>query len=91
MQIPTDKIIAAVKETGSLTIPHFGKVEVKEYKSESFSSVVTEIDQAVEKKLKEDLADILPNIPFIGEEFGGDRDSETFWLSDPIDGTGCFV
>lgn len=27
----------------------------------------------------------------MGEEFGGDRKSETFWLSDPIDGTGHFI
>jgi myo-inositol-1(or 4)-monophosphatase len=66
-------------------------VSAKEYKSISAASAVTEIDWLVEQKLKASLAKIMPMIPFVGEEFGGDRDSGTFWLSDPIDGTGHFI
>jgi len=91
MNIPKKEIIDAVRSTRSLTLPHFGNITVKEYKSESSTDAVTEIDQAVEKKLKEDLFKILPDVPFVGEEFGGDRESETLWLSDPIDGTGHFI
>lgn len=91
MNIPIEEIIKAVRSTRDLTLPHFGNIAVKEYKSESSTDAVTEIDRAVEKKLEEDLAKILPDIPFVGEEFGGDRESETFWLSDPIDGTGHFI
>ncbi len=91
MELPTKDIIDAVKKTRDLTLPHFGNIEVKEYKSASSTDAVTEIDQRVEQQLKEDLATLLPDVPFVGEEFGGDRDGETFWLSDPIDGTGHFI
>lgn len=91
MDIPKEEIIKAVRSTRDLTLPHFGNVSPKEYKNESPASAVTEIDQQVEQKLKVDLAKIMPEVPFVGEEFGGDRDNGTFWLSDPIDGTGHFI
>ena len=91
MKIPKDEIIKIVRATRALTLPHFGNIAVKEYKSASFTDAVTLIDQAVEKKLEEDLAVLLPSIPFVGEEYGGDRESETFWLCDPIDATGHYI
>ncbi len=91
MNIPKEEIIKAVRATRELTLPHFGNIAIKEYKSESSVDAVTEIDQAVEKKIKKDLSEILPDISFVGEEFGGNRESETFWLNDPIDGTGHFI
>lgn len=91
MHIPTAEIIKIVRATRKLTLPNFGKVEAKEFKSDSPASAVTEIDQVVENRLKEDLAALLPDIPFVGEEYGGDRASETFWLSDPIDGTSHYI
>jgi myo-inositol-1(or 4)-monophosphatase len=91
MNIPAKEIITIIKATRDLTLPHFGNIEVKAYKSASARDAVTEIDQAVETQLKADLKKILPEIPFVGEEFGGDRESDTFWLVDPIDATGHFI
>lgn len=91
MEIPTKDIISTVRKTRDLTLPHFGNIEVKTYKGTSATDVVTEIDLQVEQQLKTDLAKIFPDVPFVGEEFGGERESETFWLSDPIDGTAHFI
>jgi len=91
MNIPKEEIIEVVRATRKLTLPNYGNVSAKEYKNETPASAVTEIDQQVEQQLKAGLVKIMPRVPFVGEEFGGDRDSETFWLSDPIDGTGHFI
>jgi myo-inositol-1(or 4)-monophosphatase len=48
---------------------------------------VTEIDIEVEKRMSQMLAQEFPEISFVGEESGGDRTAEKFWLMDPIDGT----
>lgn len=85
------KVIDAVRETRSLTLPYFGNVEVKTFKSSDAHDAVTQIDQDVELFLKERLATITPEIAFVGEEFGGDRSAERFWILDPIDGTGCYL
>ncbi len=91
MEIKTKEIIEIVRSTRDLTLPHFGNIEVKEYKSASATDAVTEIDQAVEKYLKTELAKIVPEASFVGEEYGGDRTSTMFWLIDPIDGTGHYI
>lgn len=49
-------------------------------------SVVTEVDQQVEKLLKKKLLQILPGSGFIGEETPVDV-QEYNWIVDPIDGT----
>lgn len=49
--------------------------------------VVTQSDILVEETLKNALASVYPDIPFVGEETGGDYTNEEFWLVDPIDGT----
>ena len=91
MEIKTQEIINIVRSTRSLSLPHFGKIEAKEYKSGSSTDAVTEIDQQVEKFLATELAKIMPEVSFVGEEFGGDRESSSFWLVDPIDGTGHYI
>ena len=91
MEIKTQEIIKAIRSTREISLPRFGNIEVKEYKSAFAVDAVTEVDQQVEKHLKAELAKVMPEVSFVGEEFGGDRDSECFWLVDPIDGTGHYI
>jgi myo-inositol-1(or 4)-monophosphatase len=72
-------------------LPHYGNVEDKGYKSDNTVDVVTQIDQDIEEYLKAELYKIMPEVAFVGEEFGGDRSSGKFWLVDPIDGTGHYI
>ena len=56
------------------------------------ASPVTEIDRAVETRLREMIAARFPDHGVMGEEFGGDRlDAEHVWVLDPVDGTKAFM
>ena len=56
------------------------------------ASPVTEIDRAVEVRLREMIAARYPGHGVIGEEFGDDRgDAEHVWVLDPVDGTKAFM
>lgn len=56
------------------------------------ASPVTEIDRAVEMRLRELIAARHPEHGIIGEEFGDDRrDAEHVWVLDPVDGTKAFI
>lgn len=48
---------------------------------------VTESDLRIEAAVRLFLSKETPEIPFLGEEGGGDSGSGTFWALDPIDGT----
>jgi myo-inositol-1(or 4)-monophosphatase len=52
---------------------------------------VTEVDLASEDAVAELLAQSTPEIPFRGEEGGGDASAERSWVVDPLDGTTNFV
>jgi len=55
------------------------------------STVVTEIDQSIERQITDALLAEYPDIGIHGEEFGKQGNAETYWLIDPIDGTENFV
>jgi histidinol-phosphatase len=54
-------------------------------------SPVTDVDQAVERALRERLATSRPGHAVLGEEYGASGHSEWCWYLDPIDGTRNFV
>ncbi|WP_022890534.1 inositol monophosphatase family protein [Agromyces italicus] len=52
---------------------------------------VTEADLAVERALRERLAEARPADSILGEEFGTEGDAVRQWIIDPIDGTSNFM
>lgn len=74
-----------------MLLPHYGRAEFSEKRSGRRFELVTELDTRVEDFLEDALARRYPDIAFVGEERGGDKDAERFWLVDPIDGTAHFV
>src|ERR1700753_729098 len=54
-------------------------------------SPVTDVDQAVERALRERSAQTWPGPAILGEEYGPDGEGEWCWSLDPIDGTSRFV
>ena len=54
-------------------------------------SPVTTVDQAVERALRDRLAQQRPDHAILGEEYGRTGTSEWCWYLDPIDGTSRFV
>ena len=53
--------------------------------------LVTELDVACERVIREVLARHTPDIPVLGEEGGGATSARTRWVVDPLDGTTNFV
>ena len=86
-----DSVLPIVQRTRDMLMPFYGNIEVLEYKSESAHDAVTRLDRGVETFLAEELKKIDPTAGFAGEEFGGDRTADRFWLCDPIDGTAHYI
>lgn len=84
-------ILDIIRATRSITLPTWGNAWVISQKNESPASVVTEIDEQLERHFATEFAKVMPEVAYVGEEFGGDRTAERFWLVDPIDGTGHYV
>jgi fructose-1,6-bisphosphatase/inositol monophosphatase family enzyme len=61
------------------------------FSTKADGSPVTELDVAVEKALKEELATVVPGVGFHGEETTHDELTSVSWLVDPIDGTDAFI
>lgn len=85
------KVTPIIKKTREMLMPFYGNIEIKRQKDESAHNVVTKLDEDVERYLADELVKIYPEISFVGEEFGGDRNASKFWLVDPIDGTAHFI
>ena len=86
-----EQAIALVRETRAMSLPSYGNIEVTHRKTSSASDVVTQLDHDIERFLAERLQVLDPGATFRGEEFGGEKESERFWLCDPIDGTAHLV
>jgi histidinol-phosphatase len=52
---------------------------------------VTEVDEAVERAIRERLPRERPDDGIVGEEFGSNSESGRRWIIDPIDGTKNFI
>ncbi len=83
--------LLAMKATRPMLMRDWGNASVVAQKGESPITIVTETDIAVEREVAAALKVAFPDIPFVGEEDGGDRTLSRFWLMDPIDGTVHFA
>jgi myo-inositol-1(or 4)-monophosphatase len=77
----------AVVRAGAIQLAHFGR-DIQISKKGSID-LVTEVDVAVEKMVRELISDRLPDHQVLGEEFGGAEHIPPgpCWVLDPIDGT----
>ncbi len=77
------------REAGALALNGFhGSMQVSE---KGRADLVTEWDIQSERLIRERLSRLTPDVPCFGEEEGGARSAQRFWLVDPIDGTTNFV
>ncbi len=84
-------VIETVLQAGKALKENFGVSVALHSKSELASDIVTQLDLDTEKFLEEQFAKYYPEFGFKGEEFGHRGKKDTFWLVDPIDGTGFFA
>ncbi|SKA86830.1 histidinol-phosphate phosphatase [Agreia bicolorata] len=52
---------------------------------------VTDADKAVEREIRDRLAEARPGDSILGEEYGAEGDSSRQWIVDPIDGTANYL
>ena len=82
--------IAAAKKSGSLIRSRVGKTKTINYKGAI--DLVTDVDKASERLIKDHLLKKFPQHLFLGEESGGEREGCGYrWIVDPIDGTTNFA
>lgn len=84
-------VLPIIRKTRTISLPGWGCCEIIDIKNAHPASIVTETDGAVEDFLKKELYAVYPDIAFVGEENGGNRNAEKFWLVDPIDATGHYM
>jgi inositol-phosphate phosphatase/L-galactose 1-phosphate phosphatase/histidinol-phosphatase len=94
MQRVPDEAIALAHDladaAGEIVRRHFRKPVAVETKPDA--SPVSEVDKAVEIRLREIVAHRAPSHGFIGEEFPATSpEAELAWIVDPIDGTRSFL
>jgi histidinol phosphatase-like enzyme (inositol monophosphatase family) len=78
------------EESRRMLLDVVGKERAVEVKPDR--SFVTDMDLAIERRLRELIADAHPDHGVIGEEQGGALvDAEFVWVLDPIDGTAPFI
>jgi histidinol-phosphatase len=71
----------------SITLPRFGSLDLA-VDTKPDRSPVTEADRAVERAIRERLAEVRPAHGVLGEEYGVDGEgADVRWILDPIDGT----
>lgn len=82
--------VKAAKAAGKILMENYGKVNSISIKEDK--SLVTEIDAACEKKIKEIILSKYPKHNVLGEEEGEDnKGSDYKWVVDPLDGTHNYV
>ncbi|NYD65664.1 inositol monophosphatase family protein [Agromyces atrinae] len=74
----------------AISLEHFRARDL-EVSTKPDRSYVTEADLAVERALRDRLADARPGDGIFGEEFGVEGDSRRQWIIDPIDGTANYL
>ncbi len=85
------EVLPILRNLRGTLMSQWGNIAVVRDKGAGAHDVVTELDLAIEERTKKALAEIYPEIAFVGEEGGGNREAQRLWLMDPIDGTAHFV
>ena len=85
-RLPEHEIISAVLEAGKLLD---GAGAVHEVHAKNRTDFVTDVDLRVQETLRARLAELLPEVQFMGEEQDNSAIDWTrpLWILDPVDGT----
>ena len=86
-------MIKAVEKAAKILVRDFGEIENLQVSKKGPTDFVTNSDLKVEKIIIEELKKARPNYSFITEESGEtiNKDKNSVWIVDPIDGTVNFL
>jgi len=92
MQQPLLNIaVKAARKAGEVIIRSLNRVESLKVTSKGHNDFVTEVDQAAERTIMEEIRRHYPSHAFMAEESGVTGESDTVWIIDPLDGTTNFL
>jgi len=80
-----------IRDAGTIAMQYFNDLDSVGIVKKSPRDLVTDADVAVERYLKQALAEAYPEYGFWGEESGQTDDQSNRWIVDPIDGTHSFA
>jgi myo-inositol-1(or 4)-monophosphatase len=85
--------LKAAKQAGPLFKKHFGNAGKVNIKNNDPRNLVTKIDLAIEKQIRQAILKNFPGSKIIGEEFGSSKleIGDVVWMIDPIDGTSNYI
>ena len=92
MQQPLLNIaVKAARKAGDVIIRSLNRLESLRVDAKGHNDFVTEVDQAAERTIIEEIRRLHPSHAFLAEESGASGDSDTVWIVDPLDGTTNFL
>jgi myo-inositol-1(or 4)-monophosphatase len=83
-----EKLEKIIRSAGAKLLTGEGRTVTEK---EGVGNYVTELDQSLQEQLREELAVLLPEAGFQGEEGGKSQTYGLRWIVDPIDGTTNFI
>ena len=91
MPVSLNTLETIIREAGNIALDQFNDLQNLQVSQKKPRDFVTAADIAVEKFLKQALAEHYPEYGFWGEESGQTEDQAQRWIVDPIDGTHSFA
>ena len=92
MQQPLLNIaIKAARKAGEVIIRSLNRIESLKVTAKGHNDFVTEVDQAAERTIMDEVRRHYPSHGFRAEESGATGESDTLWIIDPLDGTTNFL
>ncbi len=93
MEPMTNMALRAARRAGEQIVRASDDLERLHVKTKSANDFVSEVDEAAERDIIEQLRRAYPQHAFLGEESGrsGPEDAEYLWVIDPLDGTTNFL
>jgi len=83
--------VKAARKAGDVIIRSLNRLESLKVTSKGRNDFVTEVDQAAERTIMDEIRRHYPSHAFLAEESGPSGENDTVWIIDPLDGTTNFL
>jgi myo-inositol-1(or 4)-monophosphatase len=83
--------VKAARKAGEVIIRSLNRLESLKVTAKGRNDFVSEVDQAAERAIIEEIRRLYPSHAFLAEESGASGNSDTVWIIDPLDGTTNFL
>ena len=86
------KVEPIIRKAGEILLSYYGKLNPADVSDKAAFDFVTVADNASEEFIISELLKEFPDIAFLAEESGlSDKNANSYWIIDPLDGTKNFI